>query len=344
MSKIGVAIIGAGTIGRAHAEAYLTNADAKLVAVSDVSSEAAVAFANDFNIEVMSLEDVMTSSHIQAVSICTPPNSHTKLTIQACRAGKHVLLEKPITLSTDQAETMIQTAEENNVCTMVAHSHRYWPANVKAKQLLKEGVIGHVLMVKDEILSHMPVKNGQLPWRFQRDLAGGGVVMDNGIHAIDRLRWWLEREVVDVHAALWTVTEGSDVEDNASVTLVFSEQPSEILSDFATKRQNRPLHMKPPVAHVLLSFTAAPSAERCVAEFIGTKGVLTVETWGDITLEQQDGSKQVVPYDDKHSAFHYEVKAFIDAIVNNKPSPVTLQDALASLRVVERAYGRWVAP
>jgi len=328
MSSIGVGIIGAGGIAHAHAKAYRNNDNARLVGFADVNPEAAERAAGEFGAESMSVENLLRDPRIQAVSICTPPVSHASLAIEALAAGKHILIEKPVCTTMDDVRRIVQAeARSNGLKVMVAHSHRYWPKNQRAKEIIASGEIGEIVMVRDEIISSSHFEPGNLPWRFKKAIAGGGVAMDNGIHAVDRLRYWLERRATSVDARMWRIVEGADVEDAVVASVYFDGASGDGADDGPD-----------PAAHVYLNRAAAKVSGRCVAEFLGTEGSLVVETWGELRWCRQGEEWRIEPAQAGPNAFDLEVEAFLASVIHDKPSPVTVEDAAESLRIVLAMY------
>ena len=322
---IGVGIIGAGGIARGHAKAYQADERMKLIAFADVDPEAAKSAAEAFSVEACGVEDLLEHRRIQAVSICTPPTSHADLAVAALERGKHVLIEKPVATTLADAQRIRAAVEKaGGLKALVGQSHRFWPANQAAKRILDRGLIGQVVTVRDEIFSSSEIApGGPLPWRFRKDVAGGGVVMDNGIHAIDRLRYWLGREIESLEARMWNLTAGADVEDAAFITLSFAPRSRRSLRTSALINLNR---------------RVPKAAGRCVAEFVGTRGSLWVETWGEVRWCTGDGQWRPVRYAKGTSALALEVKSFGDSILEDLPVAVSVDEATRSLEWVLRAY------
>lgn len=317
MQRVRVGIIGAGGIATGHASAYLKRSDVQLMAVADVDEDRAKQAAQTWGCEATSVDGLIERSDIDAVSVCTPPNSHAKLSMQALRAGKHVLVEKPIALDLDEADAMIDAAKQAGRLLMVGHTHRYWPANVRAKELLEEGAIGEIIMVSDDILSDNRVSNGIVPWRLRRHIAGGGVVMDNGVHSLDRLAWWVNSPVETVFGRVSTDLDPIDVENNALTTLTFANGA---------------------YAQARLSFTAPKAAGRCRAEFIGTKGMLSVETWGDLLLTRHGKGPESIAFDRSKTGLEMEIADFIESITQGTQPKTTGQVGRAALELVLAVY------
>jgi UDP-N-acetylglucosamine 3-dehydrogenase len=124
-----VGLVGAGMIATAHASAYENLQDqVQVVAVADVMPERAKAMGQRFNAEVFpDGETLIEQAEVDVIDVCTPTFLHAKHTIQACRAKRHVLCEKPMALSLAEADAMIQAAEDNGVTLMIAQVLRFWP-------------------------------------------------------------------------------------------------------------------------------------------------------------------------------------------------------------------------
>jgi len=316
--SLGIGIIGVGTIARAHMKAYLEVPGVSVRAVYDVNAVRAEDFAKEFGIEaVPALEALLTRQDIDAVSICTPHAAHESAAVAAARAGKHILCEKPLSTTTESGRRIIEAAHQAGVKLMVAQTHRFWPANVRVKELLNEGVVGEIVQVTDTILSNFPV-GPTIPWRFIREISGGGVFIDNGVHAVDRLRWWLGSEVETVFAKVRTAKYHLEVENNGLALLVF--------------RNGVP-------ATLNLSMIAPDPAGLCRAEFLGTEGVLRVDTWGEIQLARSGGSQwERIDYPASPSGMTREVAEFVASIVENREPSVPGEEGLRSLAVVEAIY------
>lgn len=317
MAAIGVGIIGAGGIARGHAAAYRALTGVTLVAVADVDLDKAKAAAENWGCEACTVDELMERRDIQAVSVCTPPNSHKDLSLMAFANDKHVLVEKPIALDLAEADVMIAAAKQAGKLLMVGHTHRYWPNNVRAKELLDAGEIGDIIMVSDDIMSDNRVTDGQVPWRLQKAIAGGGVVMDNGVHGVDRLRWWVGSPVQAIFGRVSTDLDPIDVENNAQAILNFASGA---------------------YGQLRLSFTTPRGAGRCRTEFLGTKGLLTVDTWGAVTLLRHGGSPEQVSVTETRAGLALEIEDFIESITHDRAPRSTAEDGRASLEMVLAIY------
>lgn len=232
MVKVG--IIGCGSIARLrHAPEYNMNQNAEIVAFFDPMPERAEKLASEFGGKALSnYNDVLNIPGLDAVSICTPNNLHASMTIEALRAGKHVLCEKPMATNLEDARLMIETARQCNRFLMIGHNQRLVETHMKAKEILEGGGLGKVLSFKTSFGHNGPEMKssdkGSHTWFFKKDSASVGVMGDLGIHKADLIRWLLNDEVDEVCAILSTRDKRNekgdliDIEDNATCVFRFN--------------------------------------------------------------------------------------------------------------------------
>ena len=190
MSLIRVAGIGVGGIFRAHLQGYAALSDLfSLVAVCDVNEAAAQRIADEHEVKKVYtlVEDLLEDGDFDAVDICLPHDLHAPVAIAAAEAGKHVLVEKPMALSLEEADAMIVAAGKNDVKLMCAFCERYDPQYVKIKELVESGAIGQVLCARADHNQNVLTPEGH--WIQQKARLGGGAVFSAGCHRIDLLRW-----------------------------------------------------------------------------------------------------------------------------------------------------------
>jgi UDP-N-acetylglucosamine 3-dehydrogenase len=192
--SIRIALIGAGEIGAVHARAHVAAPGNQLAAIYDVHPEQARRLAQETGSTVApSLEAVLEDPRIEGVDLCVPNHLHRDLAVRALGAGKHVLCEKPIALSLEDADAMLAAAARANRFLMIGHVLRFWPEYVLAKQAIEDGRIGEVLLMSGRrmvsLLAGTPGADG---WR--RDpVRSGGAVLDMQIHDLDVFCWMLGR-------------------------------------------------------------------------------------------------------------------------------------------------------
>ncbi|MEF2246246.1 Gfo/Idh/MocA family protein [Paenibacillus sp. IITD108] len=222
MSKIRVAIIGCGSISKyRHIPEYAANDQVELVAFVDPIIERAQQFADEHGAKAFSDHQTMLAEiKPDAVSVCTPNYLHAPISIDAANSGAHVLVEKPMAVSDEEAAAMIAAASSNNVKLMVGHNQRFMPPHVKAKQVLQTGVLGKVLTFRTSFGHPGPEGwsvDGKGSWFFRKDEAIMGAMGDLGVHKSDLIRWMLDDEVAEVAAFIGTIDkQDTDVDDNSS--------------------------------------------------------------------------------------------------------------------------------
>ncbi|MEC0125812.1 Gfo/Idh/MocA family protein [Paenibacillus pabuli] len=225
MSKIKVAVFGCGAIAeRRHIPEYAANENVELVAFADPIVERAEKMAETYGGKAYSsYEELLASEEVDAVSVCTPNYLHASMSIAAANAGKHVLVEKPMAVSTEEGEQMIEAAKKNGVYLMVGHNQRLMPPHVKAKEILDSGKLGKVLNFRTSFGHPGPEGwsvDGAESWFFRKEEAIMGAMGDLGVHKSDFIRYLLDDEVSEVAGFISTLhKENTKVDDNATCLL-----------------------------------------------------------------------------------------------------------------------------
>ena len=194
-NRVKVAVVGTGAIGRsAHIPGYLSCPSAELVALVDTDASN----VNRARREVEEstgrtvatferLDELLESRLAEAVSIAVPNVWHVVLAEQALRAGLHVLIEKPMALTNEEAQRLKQVESEQNLVAMVGQTHRYREDVTALKRFIDNGALGSIYHAEARILRRRGTPTG---WFTKRAISGGGPLMDIGVHALD-LAWWM---------------------------------------------------------------------------------------------------------------------------------------------------------
>jgi len=188
--RVGVAVVGCGEIAKAHLSALRRLETARLRATVDVDAERAKRAAEASGAEVYyaGVEDALGDPAVDACILCLPHHLHKPVALQAARAGKHVLVEKPMALSLDEALEMVAAAEEHGVRLMVGHVLRFRAHNRKVYELLRSGAIGEPLsFVRRRYLYSRSLERA--PWAADPARSGGRLLYDLGPHEYDLLLW-----------------------------------------------------------------------------------------------------------------------------------------------------------
>lgn len=225
MSKIRVAVIGCGSIAKhRHLIEYHNNPYVEIVAVCDINEARVKETAATYGAKAYtSYEALLESENIDAVSVCLPNYLHAPVSIAALNAGAHVLCEKPMATSHEEAEQMIEAAKRNNRKLMIGHNQRFVSSHQKARKLIEQGEVGKIYSFRTSFGHGGPESwsaDGADSWFFQKDQAFIGAMGDLGVHKADLLRYLLGEEFKEVGAFVETnAKENIDVDDNATLIL-----------------------------------------------------------------------------------------------------------------------------
>ena len=224
-----VGIIGCGKIAQVrHIPEYQANPDAEVVALFDVNTERARGLAEELGCRAYdTMEALLADADVDAVSVCTSNATHAQSVIAALEAGKHVLVEKPMAITLEECERMVETARATGRKLMVDQNQRFARAHVRAKELLDAGRIGDVLTFRTTFGHGGPetwsVDPGTGSWFFDPKRAAMGAMADLGVHKTDLVQWLIGQKVVSATAKVATLdkrdAEGNlvGVDDNALV-------------------------------------------------------------------------------------------------------------------------------
>ena len=216
-------ISGCGVVGPEHARAIQSLPDAELVAVCDPVAERAEAMAQHFGVRAHAgLSEMLDQEELQVVDVCTPSGMHGQQAMQVMRAGRHVVIEKPMEISLERIEEVLRVQREAGVKLTVISQHRWDPASRYVHDLVERGAFGKTVLG----VAHVPWWRSQEyydggSWRGGWELDGGGILMNQSIHYIDILHWMLG-PVRSVYAYADTLAHSIETEDAAVAVLRFA--------------------------------------------------------------------------------------------------------------------------
>lgn len=220
-----VAVIGCGSIAKnRHLPEHSNNPNVEIVAVCDIVEERAKGAADKCQAKAYTdYKDLLANEQIDAVSVCLPNYLHAPVSIAALNAGCHVLCEKPMATSREEAEQMIEAAERNNKKLMIGHNQRFVASHQKAKHLIESGEAGKIYSFRTTFGHGGPDNwsaDGTNSWFFKKEQAFIGAMGDLGVHKADLLRYLLGEEFTKVAGFVETsAKENTDVDDNAVLIL-----------------------------------------------------------------------------------------------------------------------------
>ncbi len=190
MNKLKIGIIGTGSISEAHIAAYLKNNNVELYAFCDINEERLNYMAEKYGIKhtFTDMNEMLQLKELDAVSVCTWNSAHAACTIAALNAGKHVLCEKPMSISEEDAKTMKEAADRNNKLLMIGFVRRYGNDCKILKDFIDTDYLGEIYYAKATYLRRKGNPGG---WFGDKSRSGGGPLIDLGVHVIDLVRYLL---------------------------------------------------------------------------------------------------------------------------------------------------------
>jgi len=198
MAKLGVGVLGVGTMGKQHAQNIRRLIpEARLVAIADADLKRAQQVASELEIEHAygSVEALVERRDIQAVVVVTPAKFHSAAMRVCTQAGKDIFCEKPFTLTVEEADELLDLTAKAGVRVQVGHVRRYDPPNVKAKQRIEAGEIGDPVIFKSLARDPAPP-----PVSYMASGVNGMFFQDSTVHEFDLGRWFMNDEVAEIHA------------------------------------------------------------------------------------------------------------------------------------------------
>lgn len=307
-------IVGAGGISRSYAQAFVQGLPYKLVGVADIRMESATDVAAMAGVPAYDNVDRMVQElRPTAAIVCTPPSTHPEVCIRLMEQGVHVLCEKPLAITTEAAIRMAETAERCHVVFSMGSKFRFVADVQKAREIVDSGILGDIILYENTFAGFCDMSKR---WNSQPAISGGGVLIDNGTHSVDILRFLLGN-ITELQVVEGKRIQNLPVEDTAHL--------------FARTESGA-------MGNIDLSW----SLNKVRADFIslyGSKGTLSVG-WKESKYklaEQKDWTVFGSGYD-KVAAFGNQIKNFGGAICGTEELIITPADAIASVRVIETAY------
>ena len=303
MLKAGV--VGVGAMGQHHARVFYElgeKKDVKLIGVADTDIERAKEISGKYGAEAFEDYKELAELDLDVVSIVVPTSLHKKVASEFIKKGTHVLVEKPIAGNLEDAQELLELAEEKGVKLLVGHIERFNPAVLKLKECIDAGELG-------EIISVSATRVGPLAVRI-RDV---GIIIDLGVHDIDVISFLLGQRVKQVKARAGNVKHPADVEDHAIIMLDYDGGKTGIVeTNWLTEHKTRKLKV------------------------VGTKGIAYMD-YIDQSLEMYnenfDGDCGV----QEREPLKNEIGHLIDCVRNGKKPLVSAEDGLHVLEVALKA-------
>jgi predicted dehydrogenase len=312
--KLKFGLIGAGGIAQSYAQAFDRSDFAQLVGVADIRPEAARAFAERLNCQSFDSYQMMAESlELDAVIICTPPITHREISLYFLDHKVHVLCEKPLSVDVKSAIDMLEAATRAGVILTMASKFRYVEDVIRAKSLVMSGILGEIVLFENAFTSRVDMSSR---WNSKPEISGGGVLIDNGTHSIDIMRYFLG-PLAEVQVIEGKRIQSLDVEDTVRIFV----------------KSQRGV-----VGNVDLSWSLNKELDSYIRIY-GSQGTISIG-WKESKYRQSSSPEWIVfgrGYD-KVQAFHSQIENFSKAILGQESLLITAEDSLASVEVIEAAY------
>jgi len=303
-------------MGSRRIKAIRENAEAELICVSDKVESVGKTVANEAQCEyVADYRDIVERDDVDCVIVSLPNKFHLETSVAALKKGKHVLCEKPLARTPDEARQMVKIANGSKAYLKVGSNLRYFPNVMKAKELVEHESIGELLFLRGWIGHFGSSKLGT--WFLDQELAGGGTFLDNGCHMLDLTRWFLGE-----------VSECTGLITTAHLPI----SPLEDIGLGIFRTQNGKL--------AFIQSSWVEWADYMYMEIYGTQGFLRIDNRNPVcqlTLGSKVGAREIFDYALLPlQSYKIELEDFVKTIRQGKePSP----NGFDGLRVVEMVYG-----
>ncbi|KAA6438379.1 Gfo/Idh/MocA family oxidoreductase [Dyadobacter flavalbus] len=333
MQKTKITILGAGFISDIHLESYHRFVpEAEVVAVYTRDPEKAKAFSEKHQIGQWydDMERAISESGCDIVDICLPNFLHAQATLLAAKAGKHIIIEKPLAVTLEEADQMLAACRNAGVKLMYAEELCFAPKYERVRQLVTEGAVGQIYMMKQSEKHSGPHSD----WFYDINLSGGGVLMDMGCHALAWFRWMLgNNPAVSVYATMKTVLhQGRTLgEDNSVVIVEFENGVTAVAEDSWAKHGGMDDKCE---VHGLGGVVYADL-------FMGNAAVAYSREGYGYAMEKADTTKgwsYAVFEEAFNQGYPQELKHFVDCVRHDQEPLVTGEDGRAVLELIYAAY------
>ena len=321
MNKIKLGLIGLGYIGKVHLRNCLHLKSASLVAASDISKKA-LNLAKKTGVEkaYTDYKQLLKDKSIDAVIIALPTHLHTSCAKEAAEAGKHIFLEKPLARNVAEGNEILSEARKNGIKLMVGYPFRFSTRFQALKEKIEGGELGEIQVAYATNIASGPFLHraeGDIPrpvpdWWFQKELTGGGALMDLGSHMINLVRWYLG-EVSDAKSYLG-YRFNLDLEDHATSIFKFKSGQMAIVNvGWFSQQTEIKVELLGTVAHASATHTAPSKIKTAIQLMTGR-----------------------IP--DFYIAYLRELSHFIQCLKQDLPPSPSAEDALKDLETISLAY------
>ena len=330
------AIVGCGRISKNHVDALINNVEGcKLIAVCDIVEQRALDKKNQYEEKISGVvsiytdyKDMLLKEDIDCISICTESGYHAKIAIDCLNAGKHVLIEKPMAMTIEDADKINNLASEKGLKVGVCHQNRFNPPIQKLRRALEEGRFGKLINVTARILwTRDQNYYDQAPWRGTKIL-DGGTLMNQCIHNIDLLQWMVGSEVERIHCERGTFLRNIEMEDFGAILIRFKNGTIGIVEGSACVYPKN------------LEETLSVFGEKGTV-VIGGLAVNKIQTWRFSDEKEYDRVDNSSDIDNVYGNGHTPLyKDFYESVINNRLPYISGEEGKKALSIILNCYSK----
>jgi len=302
LKRVGVGVIGTGFWGENQVRIFRQSRIADLVAICDADKKRAKEIGTKYAVPWYSdLDKFLRMPNLEAVTVCTPTQTHLKVGLLAIEAGKNLLVEKPMTGEERAAERLVNSAKKAGLKLLVGFIERFNPGVRAVKKMLNQKIVGDVIIASGRRVARWPIRIGDV-----------GVVKDTAIHDIDAMRYLLEEEVSAVFAQTGSLRRRT-YEDYAEIMLRFKGGTTGFIdANWLTPRKVRTLIITGSDATINLDYITQ-----------------------EITLE--NSQRLVKPYTPWAEPLKVELENFVTTILRDTEEAPSGEDAIKAIRICDAA-------
>lgn len=341
MTILNIGVIGNGSISDVHFDAYHNNASARIYAVCDLNEERARAKATKYGAEKVFTDyrELLADPTIDAVSICTWNNSHAEIAIAAITAGKHVLSEKPLSRTMEEAYQIQEAVNSSDRVFQVGFVRRCAQNTKVLKQFIDAGDLGEIYCAKATCVRRLGNPGG---WFADVERSGGGPLIDLGVHIID-ISWYLmgKPKVKSITGNVYyKLGNRSNVNNYSFYKAADYDSAHNTVEDSA----NALIRFENGASMLVdVSYSLHAKEDEIAVKLYGTKGGAELEPELALALEQHNTIINVLPQIDHltfdfQAAFQGEIDQFVDSCLNGTPSMAPVEDGVEIMRMLCGIY------
>jgi len=341
MRTVNVAVVGCGSIARsAHVPSYAKNPHVRIKYLVDIRPERAERLAREYQVPYFTdnLEEMLADGEVEAVSVCTPNATHAPITIACLNAGKNVLCEKPAAINYEQVKEMKEAADRNGKILNLGHVNRFNTAVNLIKDMIASGELGKVYHINCSFRDHRSIPGLGGPFTT-KSIAGGGVLIDWGVHFLDLIFYCMEPVKVKSVSASTYSEMAKDMKSYAYINM-WAGPPDYSgtydVEDYVTGI----IRTDGPTININGAWAQNIGERAMFIEFLGDKAGIKLQYGGNFKVY---GSKNGVLYEMTPSfregdMFYDEIDSFIKSVIENRKDRTNIDNTMMVSQVMDAIY------